>query len=355
MLHYFAFKTTRVQLSLADSETDQHKKALTTVNIEKPVFISGLPRAGTTILLDVLAKTACFSYHRYQDMPFIFTPMMWGKFSRSFAKNDNNGELTERAHKDGIKINQQSPEAFEEMLFKAFWPQRYGDESLPLWPTSKHPPFERFFTQHIEKLILRDSQSRSENGVAANHLRYLSKNNLNITRLPYLTKLFGDSILLLPFRSPVQHALSLFKQHQNFTQLHQRNRFAKDYMAAVGHFDFGANLKPVNFNRWYDKTRYQPDSLDFWLEYWLNCYQYLLEHHSDDYHFVCFENLCKAPHRSFEQLASVLAIDSSLLEKSVGEIKQPKIYDVAQWKLNSDNLAKSRALYQQLCRLAVNS
>ncbi len=342
MLHRFAFKTSKMQLGLADNESEEHRTKLNSIQINKPVFITSLPRSGTTILLDVLSKTQQFSYHSYQDMPFIFTPLMWAKFSRNFAKSN---ELTERAHKDGIKINQQSPEAFEEMLFKAFWPKLYEGASLPLWPEQPNAEFDDFFDDHIKKLILRDG--------AAN--RYISKNNLNITRLPYLKTLFPECILLVPFRDPLQHALSLLRQHQNFSELHGQSKFAKDYMAAVGHFDFGANLKPVNFDGWFDNTVYKPDSLDFWLEYWIVAYQHILDNHKNLCDFVCFETLCAQPQKSFTTVAEVLAIDAQTLIKSVDAIKVAKVHAVDTGALNADNVAKAQALYRNMMGIAVNS
>ncbi|NQZ06014.1 MAG: sulfotransferase [Algicola sp.] len=351
LLHRFAFKTTKMQLGLADNESEEHRVQLNNIQIDKPVFITSLPRSGTTILLDVLSKTEQFSYHRYQDMPFIFTPLMWAKFSRNFAKSN---ELTERAHKDGIKINQQSPEAFEEMLFKAFWPKWYDGASLPLWPEIANPEFDRFFADHIKKLLFRDGKGRDGKGRDGKDIRYISKNNLNITRLPYLKKLFPQCILLVPFRTPLQHALSLLRQHQNFTELHSQSQFAKDYMAAVGHFDFGANLKPVNFSSWFDNTVYQPDSLDFWLEYWIVAYQHIVDNHKSFCHFVCFETLSTEPQNSFITLAEVLAIEPQTLIKSVGVIKVAKTHAVDVAALNAENVAKAQGLYRDMVGIAVN-
>ena len=53
LLHRFAFNTKNMQLNLAQSETEQYQQQLDQIKIERPVFITGLPRAGTTILLDV--------------------------------------------------------------------------------------------------------------------------------------------------------------------------------------------------------------------------------------------------------------------------------------------------------------
>lgn len=334
LLHRLAFNSTSVQLRLAEVESEEHRQQLAGLKVEKPVFITSLPRSGTTILLEVLSKTGLFCHHTYQDMPFVFTPLLWHKFAGRFAKRD---ELVERAHGDGIKINQHSPEAFEEMFYKAHWPNRYRGSTLSLWPEQMdNPAFEGFFYGHIRKLMLRDDKSR-----------YLSKNNLNILRLDYLKRLFPDGCFVVPFRDPVEHAMSLLRQHLNFSKMHQSNGFAKSYMAGIGHFDFGDNLKPVEFGNWLEQNDYHSDDLNFWLAYWIACYEHLLA--TKPYvHFVCFEQLCADPNGILSGLAGQLDIEPGVLLEQAGQIKQgkPRALDID--ALNSDNLAKARALYQDL-------
>jgi hypothetical protein len=366
LLHQFAFNRTKMQLTMAKQESEQHEAALKSLTVKKPVFIAGLPRGGTTILLDVLSKTEAFSYHRYQDMPFMLTPLLWDKFSGLFIKKsvrDKGGAYKERAHQDGIKINLHSPEAFEEMLWKAHWPQAYQGSAIEPWSVDANPAFDTFFTEHIKKLQLRDKRQR-----------YISKNNLNITRLPYLKRLFPDSLLLVPFREPVQHALSLLKQHRNFTAMHKDNAFSREYMAGVGHFDFGANLKPVNFNQWFTGAGFEgvegvggavseantlsPDTLDFWLHYWVESYQYLLDNAPEDVLFVGFEQLCRAPEACFKVLAERLSVAPQSLAKSIGEIRIAKAHPLAgesdSASIDSHTLSKAEEIHRRLLGVAVN-
>ena len=80
------------------------------------VFITGLARAGTTILLNALYESNFFASLTYADMPFVLAPNLWSKIS--FKEKDL--ELKERAHGDGIKVSTESPEAFEEVFWKTF-------------------------------------------------------------------------------------------------------------------------------------------------------------------------------------------------------------------------------------------
>ena len=57
--------------------------------------------------------------------------------------------------------------------------------------------------------------------------------------------------------------------HLNFLEIHRCNRFAKSYMKGIGHFDFGDNLRPVDFDSWLDRLKHHdPREMGFWLEYW---------------------------------------------------------------------------------------
>ena len=43
------------------------------------VFVSGMARSGTTILLNAIYETDEFAALTYQDMPFILSPNIWSK------------------------------------------------------------------------------------------------------------------------------------------------------------------------------------------------------------------------------------------------------------------------------------
>ena len=65
------------------------------------VFVAGLARSGTTILLNALYSSNQFSSLSYKDMPFVLAPNLWSRLS--FKKQESN--LVERAHGDGIKVS----------------------------------------------------------------------------------------------------------------------------------------------------------------------------------------------------------------------------------------------------------
>ena len=50
------------------------------------IFIAGLARSGTTILLNSIYKSDIFASLTYEDMPFILAPNLWSKISLKKAK-----------------------------------------------------------------------------------------------------------------------------------------------------------------------------------------------------------------------------------------------------------------------------
>ncbi len=297
-LHRVAFRTYRAQAALADFEDRLFAGKLSACQSDRPVFITALPRAGTTLLLEACAKLPDFASHCYRDMPFILIPCLWNRFSKKFQLA---GDKRERAHGDDMLIDFDSPEALEEVLWKTSWPQQYGSDRIIPWQIQEHPEFYQFFRTHMRKIIL------LRRGNLAPTARYLSKNNLNIARAGLLHRLFPDSTIVVPFREPMQQAASLLAQHRNFLSIHREDPFASEYMRSIGHFDFGQNLRPIDFDRWLDKRSGQdPEHLAFWLEYWVAAYRHLFKESADILHFIDYQELCREPKLGLQVLADAI-------------------------------------------------
>jgi len=339
-LHNLVFKPWYPRVNLSNIESAVFKKQLSTIAVEKPVFITALPRAGTTLLLRLCAETQEFASHTYRDMPFLMTPLLWGQFSNNFRHST---PLKERVHGDGILVNVNSPESFEEIIWKEFWDDHYQKNKIIPWGDEINPEFKDFFNEHMRKIIL-------IRGNGTQNLRYLSKNNLNIARINYLSTTFPDSKIIILFRSPLQHASSLLKQHQNFLKIHQMDPFAKKYMADTGHFDFGANLRPVNFRDWLSNNRsYDTNALSFWLHYWINTYKTLLNQSTEQVFFVSFDALCEEPKRSLENLSAILEMQNpEKLVKNYHHIKTPVQYKIDANNLNQIVVAQANDILNQL-------
>ena len=215
------------------------------------VFVTGLARAGTTILMREIYRTGQFGSLTYADMPFVLAPNLWSRLS---SKGATAGTRAERAHGDGIEVDTQSPEALDEVYWRTFDGQSYiGADGL-----SPHAPDADLIAGYRDliRLILRRTGKP----------RYVAKNNNNILRLPALASAMPDAQFLIPLRDPLTHAASLLNQHERFLK---SDPFVRDYMTWLGHHEFGATHRPFLFD---GKPEGDPATLDYWLRAWIAAY-----------------------------------------------------------------------------------
>lgn len=298
-IHNLSFGSITLQKMLIYLENKIFRGRVNEIEIKKPIFITSLPRAGTTILLESLSMLPNIATHTYRDMPFIFTPILWDKISRFFR---NKSELKERAHGDGIKINEDSPEALEESIWYRLFKHKYQNGRISLWKNADDH-FSLFFKDHIKKIIL----IRSINHKLS---RYVSKNNANISRIPVIKTIFPDSKILIPLRDPIEHAISMYQQHKNFLDKHRNDHFSEKYMSDIGHFEFGLLHRPILFDGLYDLTyKLSPESLDYWIVYWISGFNYLKDQENVD--FLSFEDLMNLGANGLEKLCHQLEVEAS--------------------------------------------
>lgn len=218
---------------IGDMETDFLRRRLDRISIDRPIFITGLARSGTTILLDLFSRLEPVGTHRYRDFPFLFAPWWWSWW------NDRAGRAegpVERPHKDRIKITKDSPEAFEEPIWRYFFPFLNDPTALHvLTANDTDERFDTFFEDHVRKVLLLRGKTR-----------YVSKGNYNLTRLRYLARLFPDARFVVPIRHPVDHVGSLVRQHRLFTSYSDDDPRVPEYLRAAGHFEFGPQRMPIN-------------------------------------------------------------------------------------------------------------
>ena len=51
------------------------------INLKTPIFITGMPRSGTTLLTHILHDTKKYGSYLYKDYPFPELPLFWNKFN----------------------------------------------------------------------------------------------------------------------------------------------------------------------------------------------------------------------------------------------------------------------------------
>ena len=82
-LHQFALSSKFMREVMFDVESSTISTNQTNDN---HVFVAGLARSGTTILLNAIYKSNEFASLSYKDMPFVLAPNLWSKLS--FNKKD---------------------------------------------------------------------------------------------------------------------------------------------------------------------------------------------------------------------------------------------------------------------------
>tara|TARA_B110000503_G_scaffold91898_1_gene138705 strand:- start:3822 stop:4865 length:1044 start_codon:yes stop_codon:yes gene_type:complete len=331
LLHHLVLGNGLVGRTAFDIENSQSSQA-PFLTIHAPVFVCGLARSGSTILLNALYASGQFRSLIYRDMPFVLASGTWRRITSSDHKDISQKE---RAHGDRIMINFDSPEAFEEIFWRTFiGPQYIGAKTLSVHEVPK--PIRKRFARFVAHVMM-----SSENPAG---LRYLSKNNNNILRIPTLKKIFPDAIILLPFRAPLQQAISLLQQHNLWCDEHQKDTFSKRYMEWLGHYEFGLGHKPFQFDN--SAIEWPTKNINYWLQIWFNAYQYALTVCATEVNFLCYEQLCQQNITLFKHL-------SELVKLSPEQKNMQKFYQPAPIRsidgTDANLLYRCESLYQQLC------
>ena len=253
---------------LADIESRLVRQETGQLSVDRPVYITSLPRSGTTILTEMLSRHSELTCHRYSDFPNVWTPY-WRNYLLQRARRST-PKMQERAHQDRIEVSNDSPEAVEEILWMHFFPSRHeAAVNQVLDGQTRNSQFDRFYREHILKLL-----------AVRNANRYLAKGNYNISRIRYILSLYPDAKFLIPVRDPSHHVASLMRQQAIFTHASQADRRVPLQLAMSGHFEFGPGRVPVNFGE-SGATKANIDDwqqgreAEGWARYWAQTYRHV--------------------------------------------------------------------------------
>ena len=223
--------------------------------------------------------------------------MLWNRLSSKFRRQS---AQIERAHADGLAVNEDSPEAFEEILWRKYFDHKHTASGISLWSTADSN-FVTYFREHMQKIVLARQPGHLKEG------RYVSKNNNNVGRIPALQDMVSDALIVVPVRDPLEHAISLWSQHQNFSRRQASDPFVRKYMEDIGHYEFGTLHRPIKFPSVGVLTEDRsPDSIDYWLAYWIAAFEHLSA--CEGIVFLSYESLCRSPVESVTQLSRQLCI-----------------------------------------------
>lgn len=315
-----------LMIKLGNWETHQLQDKLFNLQIESPIYITGLARSGTTILLEKLASHPDLVSYRYNDFPLVHIPVWWERFLD--RASSGNIQSVERAHKDRIKITPNSPEAMEEIIWMSFFNDIHDTSKInSLDKNTINNSFVEFYKDTILKILFsRDGK------------RYVAKGNYNISRIEYINSIFHDAKFIVAIRNPIYHIASLMKQHSLFCQLEQDDKKVLSYMQTLGHFEFGLDRRPINFGNSNVVIEIQEcwnngEEVRGWALYWSSVYSYvadLLEnkHLLSKIILVDYDELCQNPFKTLDSIYSKceIIVDESILIDQAKTISAPKYY-----------------------------
>ena len=300
-------------------------------NNNEHIFICGLARSGSTILLNYLTQNQNYTSLTYNDVPMILSPNLYKYFKKKF-KNPFKKKIS-RYHRDGLSIDLDTPEAFEEVFWKFIFDNNYINNNFlenNIINNYKISEFKKFLS-----LIL----------IKNNKNLYISKNNNNILRINFLKKYLNNSKFLIPFRHPLQQSISLLEQHNNFCEIQKNNLFALKYMDYIGHHEFGINQKSFKLKENYKNT-FNKESLNFWLSDWHHVYSniFFQNRNDENVYFFNFEKFCETPDFYIKKF-KLSEIKNKIF------IKKPEEKKINNLDFNKDLLNKCSNLYYEMLKV----
>ena len=332
LLHRIALGSDAVLEMSFDLERARHGKAAAARELGPPVFVTGLARAGTTILMRLIHAADDFASLRYRDLPFPLAPNGWARIS---ARLKRHVETRERGHGDGLDHDLDSPEAIEEVFWKLHDGKRYcrADGMIPYQADAETLAA---FADYRGLVCLRYGARR-----------YLSKNNANVLRVGSLARNVPGARVVHPFRDPLAQARSLHRQHRQACILASEDPFRGAFMRWLGHHEFGAHQRPFLLPAG-SGPRGDPDTLAYWLATWIGVHTHLLSQPEDVRQtqiFVDYDVLATGDPALLERLGGRLELARPLSPES---LRQPAPAPHRETKLPADLLEEANRIHAAL-------
>ena len=307
LLHSLILSSNKTLELLYDIENTIYKNKIT--DTKKHIFICGLARSGSTILMRLLYSSNQFASLTYKDMPFVISPNFWN----IFANKKINSNLTQRPHGDSIYIDYHSPEAFEEVFWKMISKNNYIKNNLHLNKINKDEILK--FKKYIDLITYK-----------YNKKFYLSKNNNNFLRLKDLVTFFPNALILVPFRNPIDQSFSLLNQHNKFLKLQTNDKFILKYMNFLGHHEFGLGHKKFNLKKNDFKDNYDKITVEYWLQSWIETYEFVINNElykKNNFKLINYDDLCKETSKYFhffsEYINTNISYDNNLISRNLNK------------------------------------
>jgi len=243
------------------------------IEIDKPIFICGSPRSGTTLLTHVLNQHENVGSFEYQDLPFYKIPILWSKINKIYY---GKVKSSPRIHGDNLNVGLDSPDAFEELIWSNYIKEYKKNGFCKYLDTSyDNLNLQTNLNESIKKILFLRKKTR-----------YLSKGNYNIFRLKFILKTFPSAKIIICCRKPIDTSQSLEKVHLKFNDMSKQDPMFKKKLIELCHYEFGPQRKAVltdkesfdSINNFWKKN----DNLNGYLLQWSNIYKMVNENYLEN-------------------------------------------------------------------------
>jgi hypothetical protein len=172
------------------------------IRIDRPIFIIGPYRSGTTILQEIITSHPAVGYFWYLTNAFGRSPVLSYLTKRFFCKISLLDDTPiSPVHNPGIPAKILSPFECESIWIStchSLWDESCQDMGLSA--DFSNPAFEHRLRRLIRAHLF-----------ASHTSRFLNKNPVNSLRIPYLHKLFPDAIFINIIRNPFDTIISHYR------------------------------------------------------------------------------------------------------------------------------------------------
>ena len=213
------------------------------INLKTPIFITGMPRSGTTLLTHILHDTKKYGSFLYKDYPFPELPLFWNKFNDLYYKST---EDQKRIHNDDLLVNKNSPENLDEFIWKSLFQNHYKE-------------FDRKKNQ------------------------YLAKNNYIIFRIKYLLKFIPSAKFIVCVRNPNDTCYSLEKIHRRFIEINKIKEY-KNFEKNFLHYEFGNSRRNPEISDESQKVNSlwkMNKEFEGYMLQWISIYEFIIKNYQD--------------------------------------------------------------------------
>ena len=232
------------------------------VQIKNPTFIFGSPRSGTSLMTEALSKTQYFSSPYQKDLPFCTVPIFWSKFSNAYYGSKK--EL--RVHNQKLILDKNSSDSYEEYI----WKVNYDNYLKFFNKVIDDSNIEEIDPKHLKNFMKKIIYLRKKNF-------YLSKNNINILRIKYLSKAFPDAKFIYCIRNPLDTCMSQMKIHKIFDNIDDKKRVI-EYLKILGHYEFSESFEVLRVGKFKEVEQFRNEHmfLESYLLQWNNVNSFAL-------------------------------------------------------------------------------